>query len=183
MGVPMPEIERRGYPAANGCIVRPEEMRAGWSRVYAMSHKATALLTSKGEFVATIKSMFSLFRQRLKVNKIQRQGTRPGAAIEHVHVTNPWHAVAISTGVSCCKASVFLRQTRFLSSQAPPLPLQGCSQPKSCVCKYKHFGDRRSGPRRVTESELFQNALSRHKAAAWTQERRARRGRRATDGH
>jgi len=128
--------------------------------------------------------MFSWFRRRLKVNKIQRQGARPGAAIEHVHVTNPWHAVAISTGVSCCKASVFLRQTRFLSSQAPPLPLQGCSQPKSCVCKYKHFGDRRNGPRRVTESELFKNALSRHTAAAWTQqERRARRGRRATDGH
>jgi hypothetical protein len=119
----------------------------------------------------------------MKVNKIQRDNTRAGSAIEHVHVTNPWHAVGISTGVSCCKAAVFLRQTRFLSSQAPALPLQGCTQAKSCLCKYKHYSDRRSGPRRVTESELFQNALSRHKAAAWTQERRATRGRRATDGH
>jgi hypothetical protein len=139
-------------------------------------------MTSKGEFVA-IKHMFTWFRRRLKVNKIQRENTRAGAAIEHVHVTNPWHAVGISTGVSCCKASVFLRHTRFLSSQAPPLPLQGCTQSKSCVCKYKHYSDRRSGPRRATESALFQNALSRHTAAAWTQERRAQRGRRATDGH
>ena len=56
------------------------------------------------------------------MSEIQRAGTRAGA-MEHVHVTNPWHAVGISTGVSCCRASVFLRETRFLSSQAPPLPL------------------------------------------------------------
>jgi len=144
---------------------------------------ATVLLSLEGEIVA-IKNMFSWFTRRLKVNRIQREGSRQGAAIQHIHVTNPWHAVGISTGVSCCKASVFLRETRFLSSQAPPLPLQGCTLPKSCVCKYKHFSDRRSGPRRATESELFQNALSRHTAASWTtQERRARRGRRATDGH
>jgi hypothetical protein len=129
-----------------------------------------------------MKSMLSWFSRRRKVNEIQRAGTRSGA-MEHVQVTNPWHAVGISTGVSCCRASVFLRQTRFLSSQAPPLPLQGCTLPKSCKCKYKHFSDRRTGPRRATESELFQNALSRHTAAVWTQERRSIRGRRATDGH
>jgi hypothetical protein len=127
--------------------------------------------------------MFSWFKRRLKVNKIQREGTRAGA-IEHVHVTNPWHAVGISSGVACCQASVFLRQTRFLSSQAPPLPLQGCTQPKSCKCKYRHFSDRRAGPRRATESEMYQNALSRHVATAVrSDERRASRGRRATDGH
>ena len=146
------------------------------------SASSAALNKSEGEFVTT-PSLFSWLKRRLKVNQIQRQNTRAGSAIEHVHVTNPWHAVGISTGVSCCKASVFLRQTRFLSSQAPPLPLQGCTQAKSCQCKYKHYSDRRSGPRRVTESELFQNALSRHKTAAWAQERRATRGRRATDGH
>jgi hypothetical protein len=127
--------------------------------------------------------MFSWFRRRMKVNRIERQGTRDGGAIEHIRVTNPWHAVAISTGSTCCKSAQQLKQTRFLSSQAPSLPLQGCTQSKSCRCKYKHFSDRRSGPRRATESELYQNALARHTAAAWTQERRSRRGRRATDGH
>jgi len=126
--------------------------------------------------------LFSWFRRRRKVNAIQRAGARAGA-IAHIHVTNPWHAVGISTGVSCCRASVLLRQTRFLSHQAPPLPLQGCTLPKTCKCKYRHFSDRRSGPRRATESELFQNALSRHTAAQWAQERRSQRGRRATDGH
>jgi hypothetical protein len=126
--------------------------------------------------------MFSWFKRRLKVNQIQREGSRAGA-VAHIHVTNPWHAVGISTGVSCCQASVALRQTRFLSSQAPTLPLQGCTEPKSCVCKYRHFSDRRSGPRRATETEMFQNALSRHAMASRSQERRALRGRRATDGH
>jgi hypothetical protein len=128
-------------------------------------------------------NMFSWFRRRLKVNNFQRDNTRSGASVQHIQVTNPWHAVGISTGVSCCRQSVLLRQTRFLSNQAPTLPLQGCTLPRSCVCKYKHFRDRRSGPRRATESELFQNALSRHVTAAWSQERRAQRGRRATDGH
>lgn len=126
--------------------------------------------------------MFSWFKRRLKVNKIQREGNRAGT-VAHIHVTNPWHAVGISTGPSCCQAAVALRQTRFLSSQAPTLPLQGCSQPKSCVCKYKHFSDRRSGPRRAIESEIYQSALSRHAAATRAHERRALRGRRATDGH
>jgi hypothetical protein len=127
--------------------------------------------------------MFSWFTRRLQVNKIQREGTRAGVAVEHVRVTNPWHAVAISTGSPCCKAAVNLRLTRFLSSQAPPLPLQGCTQSASCRCKYKHYSDRRSGPRRAGDGEVFQDALTRHTAAVWTHERRANRGRRATDGH
>ena len=161
----------------------PEGTSAIGTRAYGRRATAAALLALEIVSVA-IKNIFSWFTRRVKVNRIQREGTRQGAAIQHIHVTNPWHAVGISTGVSCCKASVFLRDTRFLSSQAPPLPLQGCTLPKSCVCKYKHFSDRRSGPRRATESELFQNALSRHAAASWSsQERRGRRGRRATDGH
>ena len=157
-------------------------MRGGLPhRKAAASQRLVAQSSLEGGFVA-IKNMFSWFWRRRQVSEIRRAGAR-GGAIEHVHVTNPWHAVAISTGVSCCRASVFLRETRFLSSQAPPLPLQGCTLLKSCKCKYKHYGDRRSGPRRATESELFKNALSRHTAAAWTQERRTTRGRRATDGH
>ena len=41
---------------------------------------------------------FSWFKRRRKVNEMQRAGTRAGA-ITHIHVTNPWHAVGISTGV------------------------------------------------------------------------------------
>ena len=129
----------------------------------------------------TLRNLFSWFSRAHAAG--QSKDDRARARVEHVQVTNPWHAVGISTGVSCCRAAVFLRETRFLSKQAPPLPLQGCTQPKACRCRYKHYNDRRSGPRRVSESELFQDALARHTQAHWTNERRKIRGRRATDGH
>jgi hypothetical protein len=128
-----------------------------------------------------IRDLFSWLSRGGAVGRLTDDGAR--ARVEHVQVTNPWHAVGINTGVLCCRASVFLRETRFLSRQAPPLPLQGCTQPKTCRCRYKHYSDRRTGPRRASESELFQDALSRHTQANLTNERRARRGRRATDGH
>ncbi|HEY1726499.1 MAG TPA: hypothetical protein VGF89_13825 [Steroidobacteraceae bacterium] len=128
-----------------------------------------------------IRDLFSWITRNRAGANLAGNGAR--ARVEHVQVTNPWHAVGISTGVSCCRASVFLRETRFLSTQAPPVPLQGCTQPKTCRCRYKHYSDRRSGPRRASESELFQDALARHTQAHWTNERRAQRGRRATDGH
>jgi len=128
-----------------------------------------------------LRNLLSWFTRRYTEGQMRREGTR--ARVEHVQVTNPWHAVGIVTGVSCCRAAAFLRETRFLSNQAPTLPLQGCTQPKACRCRYKHFSDRRRGPRRATESDLYQSALARHATAAWANERRSLRGRRATDGH
>jgi hypothetical protein len=100
----------------------------------------------------------------------------------NIHVSNPWHAVAISSGPSCCRASVQARNVRFLSSEAPPLPLAGCTSPKTCACKYKHYGDRRAGPRRTTDSDLYKNALSAHVIARLTfKDRRTTGGRRGDD--
>ncbi|HEX4377241.1 MAG TPA: hypothetical protein VHZ99_08830 [Steroidobacteraceae bacterium] len=109
-----------------------------------------------------------------------------GTRISHspdIRVTNPWHAVAVMTPAdTCCRASALARKIRYLSSEAPPLPLSGCTQPKQCVCKYKHFPDRRAGPRRVTDSDRYKNALSRPIEARLTiTNRRRRGGRRATD--
>jgi hypothetical protein len=124
--------------------------------------------------------LFSWFRRRAKVTRIERATTR---AVTNIRVTNPWHAVAVSSPQACCRASVAARHTRYLSTEAPPLPLAGCTQPKSCVCKYKHYSDRRAGPRRTTDSDLYKNALSRHVIRSLTfQDRRTSRGRRATDG-
>jgi hypothetical protein len=127
----------------------------------------------------TFRGMFSWFRRKWKANEIQRAGSRAGDSA-HIRVGNPWHAVGIATGQPCCRAAVVLRNSRYLSHQAPPLPLMGCTQPKSCVCKYKHYSDRRRGPRR--NAERFQTTLSRHVVSASLQERRTSKGRRATDG-
>jgi len=68
----------------------------------------------------------------------------PRRAHEHVRVGNPWHAISIVPGNSCCYAARTLSGQRFLSSQTPPsLPLQDCSQ-VACTCRYRHHEDRRA---------------------------------------
>ena len=61
-----------------------------------------------------------------------------------------YHAVTIATGAKCCPAAESLRDTRFLSREAPKLPLANCDEPK-CQCTYAHYEDRRRGPRRARE--------------------------------
>jgi hypothetical protein len=123
--------------------------------------------------------VFSWFRRKVKVNHIERVNARVAT---NIRVTNKWHAVAVSCGPSCCRASVAARHSRYLSTEAPPLPLAGCTQPKRCTCKYKHYSDRRIGPRRRADSELYKNALSPHVVRRLTfEDRRTSRGRRAND--
>ena len=63
---------------------------------------------------------------------------------------------------------------RWLSREAPMLPLPGCSKPESCRCTYQHHQDRRSGEgRRAAEVDAFARPV---KVAT---ERRTGRNRRA----
>ena len=75
--------------------------------------------------------VFSWFRRKVKTNKIERVANT--GVVTNIRVTNPWHAVAVSSSASCCRASVLARHTRYLSTEAPPLPLAGCTQPAGCT--------------------------------------------------
>lgn len=55
----------------------------------------------------------------------------------------PFHAVSIETDAVPCTAVRQLGDQRFLSSEAPPLPLPGCDRGR-CECRYRHHEDRRS---------------------------------------
>jgi hypothetical protein len=89
-------------------------------------------------------------------------------------VRKGWHAVSILPKGACCEAALKLRGARFLSAEAPRLPLAQCTTPKSCSCAYKHHADRRGQPRRKDEAI----GLRRTKVE---QERRAQGDRRKTD--
>jgi hypothetical protein len=92
----------------------------------------------------------------------------------HHWVTNPWHAVSIvSSGPACHQARSFAR-VRFLSSQAPPLPLKGCEL-RQCSCHYRHHEDRRRLARRAADVVAASGAYWRGP------ERRRSSGRRITD--
>ena len=61
---------------------------------------------------------------------------------ENIRLTNPWHAVAVQAGPKRCKAVEALTGNRYLSKDAPKLPLRDCTEPQ-CSCRYRHYEDRR----------------------------------------
>jgi hypothetical protein len=61
-----------------------------------------------------------------------------------------WHAVAIAPGSRACPAAREMDGHRFLSREAPSLPLKDCDS-GVCTCRYEHFDDRRKGARRANE--------------------------------
>ncbi len=61
-------------------------------------------------------------------------------------VINPYHCVEIKAPYDACEEMLKLHGRRFLSAEAPILPLPSCNQP--CACKFKHHNDRRYDDRR-----------------------------------
>ena len=90
------------------------------------------------------------------------------------YMSSQYHAVSVRASGNACPAVRALGNTRFLSMEAPLLPVPECTDPSRCRCRYRHWDDRREGPRRDADHGL--------PGALWTQrERRERTGRRSTD--
>jgi hypothetical protein len=87
---------------------------------------------------------------------------------------NRWHAVTIAAPANACEAAQACKGKRFLSGDAPWLPLEECDA-KRCECKYRHYEDRRGDARRQDEKAVAQQQ------GREQSNRRASRGRRATD--
>jgi len=105
---------------------------------------------------------------------IKPLGSNKSAAGASAAVRKDWHAVSIVPKGASCEAALALRGSRFLSKEAPRLPLEQCTTPKTCACAYKHHADRRGQPRRKDEAA----GLRRTKV---DQERRAQGDRRRSD--
>ena len=60
--------------------------------------------------------------------------------------SDPFHAVSILPVETGCPAVESIKVQRFLSEDAPGLPLADCSVVE-CRCKYVHYADRRGGAR------------------------------------
>ena len=91
---------------------------------------------------------------------------------------NPYSAVSIRCA-GPCEAALSVKGQRFLGSEAPALPLQGCSA-ETCQCRYVHHVDRRTGilDRRSNRAEAEGEASSPN---SQQQDQREGRGRRASD--
>lgn len=85
---------------------------------------------------------------------------------------SPYHAVIVTAGHPSCEAAKQLGTLRFLTREAPSLPLTGCDV-RPCECRYSHYADRRTGlDRRVAIGGKPPHGL---------EERRLNHGRRAGD--
>jgi hypothetical protein len=87
----------------------------------------------------------------------------------------PWHAVSIVSSAACCATAMGLLGIRFLSKEAPWLPLKGCVMGSDCRCWYQHHEDRRVLSRRAPD--LWNPVHTRYVR----EERRRVRGRRSAD--
>ena len=83
-----------------------------------------------------------------------------------------YRAVSIHHPASCCRSAAALDGKRFLSNNAPKLPLANCTSPGLCQCEYRTLTDRREDFRPKPAPE---RAGLRHLAA------RVFGGRRGTD--
>ena len=65
-------------------------------------------------------------------------------------IVNVYHAVSIKPGPRCCQTARSMAGVRFLSREAPRLPLPQCDA-AGCECKYVHHEDRRAYDRRAAD--------------------------------
>jgi hypothetical protein len=84
-----------------------------------------------------------------------------------------YHAVAIVPKIASCAQAKARAGVRYLSREAPPLPLPNCPWPERCHCRFDKFEDRRQGDRR--------DIASSGRWWAGEERRRVPRGRRLTD--
>jgi len=108
------------------------------------------------------------FRKKLEARVVL---DRESVAVHRV--ANPYHAVSVAPGQGACAQSKLLKERRYLSAEAPALPLDLCDATQ-CTCRYRHHEDRRYHNRREQDQGL--PSRDRHSG-----ERRAGRGRRVTD--
>jgi hypothetical protein len=126
--------------------------------------------------MATLSKLFSVLRGRASAEKRHLKHS------QHIHFANPWHAVSIVSQRPNCPVCGRYKGVRFLASEAPQLPLKGCPDPKGCNTVYKHFPDRRSGPRRAAELRAFAPMTPTVVTRQVRDDRRHVNGRRDTDG-
>lgn len=114
--------------------------------------------------------------ERLGLRRV-RKGEQEArmAGEQSLRIFNPYHAVSIAPCLMACDQVRPYMGKRYLSREAPPLPVPGCTN-RQCRCRYQHHDDRRSDERRLRNDHAA--GLPSY---VGPERRLIRRGRRATD--
>ena len=60
-----------------------------------------------------------------------------------------FRAVSIAPSIMCCPAAMHATGRLYLLREAPRLPLEACTMPTNCSCKFRKNADRRDSDRRL----------------------------------
>ena len=94
----------------------------------------------------------------LKRSKVESSSTQKPASTTSKS-EGKFRAVSIQTGPRACTAAKYLRGKRFISTQAPELPLSRCDI-SDCKCKYAYHKDRRDEDDRRFPSNIMESVFS-----------------------
>jgi len=94
--------------------------------------------------------MIQLFKSLFGEPSRSHIGKKPAAIarLKPTQARGDYRAVSLAPSIDCCTATKDARK-RYLSREAPHLPLAGCTMPADCLCKFRKHPDRRDGDRRV----------------------------------
>lgn len=107
--------------------------------------------------------------RKLRLPRLLFQGARPERP------SSAYHAVEIRCSAGACEAAEAASDRRYLSKDAPLLPLAACDRPAHCKCRYRHYEDRR------TEQRRGGDAMEPPELRSTAEERRNSQGRRTED--
>jgi len=94
----------------------------------------------------------------LKRSKVQSSSTKKSASTASKGEVK-FRAVSIQTGPRACTAAKYLKGKRFISAQAPELPLSRCDI-SDCKCKYVYHKDRRDEDDRRFPSHIMESVFA-----------------------
>jgi hypothetical protein len=63
--------------------------------------------------------------------------------------TGDFRSVEIAPSIMCCSAAMHATGRPYLLREAPRLPLEACTMPTNCSCKFRKHADRRDSDRRL----------------------------------
>ena len=127
-------------------------MRGGQVRFSDAGHSGAVAVVASVASTLQGKVMASTFFDRARGMFVRDEPLADEKASRLVakKATQTFHAVTIQPGRLCCHEARALQGQRFLSREAPTLPLRNCTC-ENCACLYQHYGDRRAGARRARD--------------------------------
>lgn len=73
----------------------------------------------------------------------------PIAGPKQLKSSGDFRAVSLAPSARCCSAAAHATGRRVLLREAPRLPLEACTMPANCSCKFRKNADRRDSDRRL----------------------------------